>query len=311
MGADDFDASYVGADDLDVGAIDLGAGCSVLAVELSTSNQYPVVQEYQSVELSCIIKSTNTNDPRIEWKKIRNEETSYVYFDNTIQGDLKNRARIQSKSSLVILNASRSDNGQYRCEVAAVDDSKKIAEIIVSLTVRVKPVIPQCTVPKAVPVGKSAVLHCQENEGYPSSVYSWYRNSNALPYDSKTNAKFQNSSFTLDPKTGTLTFSAINKGDMGRYYCIASNDAGSAVCEEQVLEVYDLNIGGIVGGILVVVVVLALITAGICCAYRKGYFASSSRSTGQSYKNPAKPEGVNYMRTNDEGDFRHKSSFVI
>ncbi|CAH2320493.1 junctional adhesion molecule C [Pelobates cultripes] len=286
-------------------------GCAVLAVELSTSNQNPVVEEYQSVELSCIIKSTTTNDPRIEWKKIRNDETSYVYFDNTIQGDLKGRAKIQSKSSLVILNTSRSDNGKYRCEVAAVDDSKKIDEINIFLTVKVKPVAPKCTVPKSVPVGKSAALHCQENEGYPSSLYSWYRNSDPLPNDSKTNPKFLNSSFTLDPKTGTLTFSAVSKGDMGRYYCIASNDAGSAKCDEQVLEVYDLNIGGIVGGILVVVLVLSLITAGICCAYRKGYFASNSRSTGQSFKNPGKPEGVNYLRTNDEGDFRHKSSFVI
>ncbi|KAM4704154.1 junctional adhesion molecule C [Rhinophrynus dorsalis] len=286
-------------------------GCSILAVELSSSNPYPVVQEHQSVELSCIIKSTNTNDPRVEWKKLRNDDADYVYFDNHIQGDLRDRARIQSKSSLFIQNTSRTDNGKYRCEVAALDDSKKIAEIYVFLTVRVKPVTPQCRVPKAVPVGKTAVLHCQENEGYPSSVYRWYRNSEALPNDSKSNSKFVNSSFILDPVTGTLTFSAVSKGDMGRYYCIASNDAGSAKCDEQELEVYDINIGGIVGGILVVLIVLALITAGICCAYRKGYFASSNRPSGQSYKNPAKPEGVNYMRTSDEGDFRHKSSFVI
>ncbi|XP_053308644.1 junctional adhesion molecule C isoform X2 [Spea bombifrons] len=256
-------------------------GCSVVAVELATGNPFPVVQEYQSVELSCIIKSTNTNDPRIEWKKIRNDETSYVYFENTIQGDLRNRAQVQSKSSLVILNTSRTDTGMYRCEVAAMDDDKKIAEISISLTVQVKPVAPKCSVPKAVPVGKSAALHCQESEGYPGSSYTWIRNGDPLPADSKSNPKFINSSFTADPKTGTLLFSAVTKGDMGSYYCIASNAAGSATCEEQVLEVYDLNVGGIVGGILVVVLVLALITAGICCAYRKGYFAGGTKSSGQ------------------------------
>ncbi|XP_068096529.1 junctional adhesion molecule C [Hyperolius riggenbachi] len=286
-------------------------GCVVLAVELSTVNPNPEVQEFQRVELSCIIKNSNTNEPRIEWKKIRNEETSYVYFDNTIQGDLRNRAEIQSQSSLVIFNASRTDNGKYRCEVAAVEDQKKFAEIIISLTVRVKPVTPQCQVPKSVPVGKSAVLHCRENEGYPSSVYKWYRNSDALPDDSKTNPKFLNSSFTVDAHTGTLAFSTINKGDMGQYYCIATNSAGSARCEAQLLEVYDLNIAGIVGGILVVVVVLVLITVGICCAYRKGYFANNSRGGGLSYKNPDKQDGVNYLRSSDEGDFRHKSSFII
>uniref|UniRef100_A0A8C5MVX9 Junctional adhesion molecule 3 n=1 Tax=Leptobrachium leishanense TaxID=445787 RepID=A0A8C5MVX9_9ANUR len=289
----------------------LGCSVAVLAVQLSTNNANPVVDEFKSVELSCKIHSTITNEPRIEWKKIWNADTSYVYFNNTIQGDLKGRARIQAKSSLVILNASRTDTGKYRCEVAAIGDDKKIDELYITLTVQVKPVTPKCTVPKSVPVGKSAVLHCHESEGYPRSTYSWHHNGESLPADSKADPKFVNSSFLLDRTTGTLTFSAVNKGDMGRYYCLASNDAGSAMCGEQVLEVYDLNIGGIVGGILVVVLVLSLITAGICCAYRKGYFASRSRSTGQSYKNPAKPEGVNYLRTNDEGDFRHKSSFVI
>ncbi|KAM5131759.1 junctional adhesion molecule C [Mantella aurantiaca] len=286
-------------------------GCVVLAVELHTHQPNPEVEEYKRVELSCIIRSSNTNDPRIEWKKTRNNETTYVYFENTIQGDLKNRADIQSQSSLVIFNASRTDTGMYRCEVAAVEDQKNLAEIIINLTVKVKPVTPQCQVPKSVPVGKSAILHCQENEGYPSSVYRWYRNTDALPEDSKNSPKFLNSSFTLNTNTGTLIFAAVNKGDMGQYYCIASNAAGSASCDAQLLEVYDLNIAGIVGGILVVVAVLVLITVGICCAYRKGYFSSSSRGSGQSYKNSAKPDAMNYLRSTDEGDFRHKSSFVI
>ncbi|KAM4609587.1 junctional adhesion molecule C, partial [Discoglossus pictus] len=283
---------------------------SVLAVELSSSNHHPVVEEHRSVELSCIIKSTNTSDPRIEWKKIRHGDTSYAYFNGEIQGDLVDRAYIQSKSSLVIKNTTRTDNAQYRCEVVAQSDSKNIAEISVNLTVRVRPVVPRCQVPKAVPVGKSAVLHCRESEGFPRSMYRWFRDSNVLPDDSKAHPYFVNSSFTFNPKTGTLTFAAVNKGDIGQYYCTASNDAGSATCEAQLMEVYDINIGGIVGGILVVLLVLALITAGICCAYRRGYFANT-RQSGQSYKNPAKPEGVNYLRPNDEGDFRHKSSFVI
>ena len=38
------------------------------------------------MELSCIITDSQTNDPRIEWKKIQDEQTSYVFFDNKIQG---------------------------------------------------------------------------------------------------------------------------------------------------------------------------------------------------------------------------------
>lgn len=40
----------------------------------------------------------------------------------------------------------------------------------------------------------------------------------------------------------------------------------------------DLNIGGIIGGILVVLAVLALITVGICCAYRRGYFINNKQN---------------------------------
>ncbi|NXU05165.1 JAM3 protein, partial [Buphagus erythrorhynchus] len=193
---------------------------------------------------------------------------------------------------------TRMDTATYRCEVAAPSDTKTIDEINIQLTVQVKPMTPRCSVPKAVPVGKSASLHCHENEGFPKSTYSWYRNSEPLSPDSKS-SKSHNSSYTLNPATGTLVFHAVHKGDTGRYSCIATNDAGFAKCEEQEMEVYDLNIGGIIGGVLVVLAVLVLITLGICCAYRRGYFANGKES-GESYKTPAKPDGVNYIRTDDE-----------
>uniref|UniRef100_G1LKT8 Junctional adhesion molecule 3 n=1 Tax=Ailuropoda melanoleuca TaxID=9646 RepID=G1LKT8_AILME len=233
-------------------------GCLIGAVNLKSNNQTPVVQEFESVELSCIITDSQTSDPRIEWKKIQ-DQTTYVFFGNRIQ---------------------------------------------------VKPVPPVCRVPKAVPVGKSATLHCQESEGYPRPHYSWYRNNMPLPRDSRANPRFRNSSFLLNSETGTLVFNAVHKEDSGQYYCIASNDAGSAVCEEQEMEVYDVNIGGIIGGIVVVLAVLVLITVGICCAYGRDCFISNKQNR-ESYKSPGKSDSVNYIRTDEEGDFRHKSSFVI
>ncbi|KAK2099816.1 Junctional adhesion molecule C [Saguinus oedipus] len=320
------------------------SGCLIGAVNLKSSNRTPVVQEFESVELSCIITDSQTSDPRIEWKKIQNGETTYVFFDNKIQGwlvrsqddverdggqermlcmktqkqqktevaaveerleaaeiraealsepvdflwkfaglhlehpgVLVGRAEILGKTSLKIWNVTRTDSALYRCEVVARNDRKEIDEIIIELTVQVKPVTPVCRVPKAVPVGKMATLHCQESEGHPRPHYSWYRNDVPLPTDSRANPRFRNSSFHLNSETGTLVFSAVHKDDSGRYYCIASNDAGSARCEEQEMEVYDLNIGGIIGGVLVVLAVLALITLGICCAYRRGYFINSKQ----------------------------------
>lgn len=32
-------------------------------------------------------------------------------------------------------------------------------------------------------------------------------------------------------------FTEVHKGDTGRYYCIATNNVGSAKCEEQQMEV--------------------------------------------------------------------------
>ncbi|KAK7812744.1 hypothetical protein U0070_012407 [Myodes glareolus] len=144
-----------------------------------------------------------------------------------------------------------------------------------------------------------ATLQCQEGEGYPRPHYSWYRNDVPLPTDSRANPRFQNSSFLVNAETGTLVFSAVHKDDSGQYYCIASNDAGASRCEGQDMEVYDLNIAGIIGGVLVVLIVLALITMGICCAYRRGCFINSKQD-GESYKSPGKHDGVNYIRTNEE-----------
>lgn len=77
----------------------------------------------------------------------------------------------------------------------------------------VKPVPPVCRVPKAVPVGKMATLHCQESEGYPRPHYSWYRNDVPLPTDSRANPRFRNSSFLLNSETGTLVRSLLRRED--------------------------------------------------------------------------------------------------
>ncbi|XP_005947857.1 junctional adhesion molecule 3B [Haplochromis burtoni] len=283
---------------------------SVLAVVLKTNNASPWTNEFDKVELSCVIESISTINPRIEWKKITSGGPSYVYFDKKIYGDLENRAVIREPATLLITNATRSDTAKYRCEVTAAEDQKAFDEILIDLVVRVKPVVPKCSVPKSVPLGKLAELSCVEEEGFPKSRYQWFKNMEEIPDDPKTSVKFFNSSYTLSTETGTLKFISVRKEDAGEYYCRAKNDAGHTQCAPQKMEVYDIDIVGIILGVLVVVVVLLCITVGICCAYKQGYF-SSPQQTGNNYKVPAKGDGVDYVRTEDEGDFRHKSSFVI
>nr|XP_046267067.1 junctional adhesion molecule 3B isoform X2 [Scatophagus argus] len=257
-----------------------------------------------------MIESISSTNPRIEWKKITNEGPSYVYFDKKISGDLENRAVIREPATLLITNATRSDTAKYRCEVTAAEDQKSFDEIVIDLTVRVKPVVPKCSVPKSVPFGKSAELSCVEEEGFPKSTYLWFKNREEIPINPKTSSNFFNSSYMLNKEAGTLKFIAVTREDAGEYYCRAHNDAGYAECPPQQMEVYDIDVVGIVLGVLVVVIVLLCITVGICCAYKRGFF-SSQKQTGNNYKVPAKGDGVDYVRTEDEGDFRHKSSFVI
>ncbi|MEQ2181968.1 hypothetical protein GOODEAATRI_017159 [Goodea atripinnis] len=158
----------------------------------------------QTIELTCLIESISTNNPRIEWKKIKNGVPSYVYFQNKISGDLENRAQLREPANILIFNTSRADTAEYRCEVAAIEDQRDFDEILISLAVRVKPVVPRCSVPESVTVGTSTELRCLENEGFPVSQYRWFHNNEELPQDPKTSQRFVNFSYIINPDTGSL-----------------------------------------------------------------------------------------------------------
>lgn len=63
-----------------------------------------------------------------------NYESSH--FNTFSPGDLEKRARIREPATLVILNATRADSADYRCEVTAPNDQKSFDEILITLTVR-------------------------------------------------------------------------------------------------------------------------------------------------------------------------------
>ncbi|XP_030633949.1 junctional adhesion molecule C [Chanos chanos] len=282
---------------------------STYAVILRTTDKSVWANEFESIELTCLIESISTNNPRIEWKKIKNGVPSYVYFQNKISGDLEHRALLREPANLLILNASRSDTAQYRCEVAAIDDQKPFDEILISLAVRVKPVVPKCSVPESVTVGSSTELRCIENEGFPPSQYQWFRNNEELPEDPKSSLKFLNSSYVMNVDTGSLKFRVVKKEDAGEYYCQAKNEAGYAKCNAQKMEVHDLDIMGIFLKVSAGVAALVIVIMGICHVQKRGYCSSKSQ-TGNNYKIPQRDNREDYVSA-DEGHFRHKSSFVI
>uniref|UniRef100_A0A3B4AB08 Ig-like domain-containing protein n=1 Tax=Periophthalmus magnuspinnatus TaxID=409849 RepID=A0A3B4AB08_9GOBI len=275
---------------------------SSLSVILRTTDKIVWANEFEPIELTCLIESISTNNPRIEWKKIKNGVPSYVYFQNKIAGDLEHRAQLREPANILIFNATRSDTAEYRCEVAAIDDQRDFDEILISLAVRVKPVVPRCSVPEAVTVGTSTELRCLENEGFPAPQYRWFHNNEELPQDPKASPRFTNSSYSINPDTGSLKFQRVKKEDAGEYYCQAKNDAGFAQCPGMVMEVYDVDILGIFLKPLLNIITNISFCWGLLVKYCHCMFCS--------YNWPAQNNGTDYGDA-DEGHFRHKSSFII
>ncbi|XP_061576371.1 junctional adhesion molecule 3B [Cololabis saira] len=281
---------------------------SSLGVILRTTDKIVWANEFEPIELTCLIESISTNNPRIEWKKIKNGVPSYVYFQNKISGDLENRAQLREPANILIFNATRSDTAEYRCEVAAIDDQRDFDEILISLAVRVKPVVPRCSVPEAVTVGTSTELRCLENQGFPAPQYRWFHNSEELPQDPKNSPRFANFSYSINPDTGGLKFRRVRKEDAGEYYCQAKNDAGYAQCSPQIMDVYDVDILGIfLKSLGIFAVVVSLV--GCLCSFRRMCPHNKGHSEN-NYNWPAQNDRVDYSDA-DEGHFRHKSSFVI
>ncbi|KAK5868786.1 hypothetical protein PBY51_009766 [Eleginops maclovinus] len=286
----------------------LGLIPSSFGVILRTTDKIVWANEFEPIELTCLIESISTNNPRIEWKKIKNGVPSYVYFQNRIAGDLDQRAQLKETANILIFNATRSDTAEYRCEVAAIDDQRDFDEILISLAVRVKPVVPRCSVPEAVTVGTSTELRCLENEGFPAPLYRWFHNNEELAQDPKSSPKLVNTSYSINPDTGGLKFRRVRKEDAGEYYCQAKNDAGYAQCPSQMMEVYDVDYLGIFLKSFGAVVVFFCLAASICHSLRRGCF--SKKGHNENYNWPAQSDGVEYGNA-DEGHFRHKSSFII
>lgn len=56
-------------------------------IDLELMSSYHFLFLLTEVELSCVIESISTINPRIEWKKITSGGPSYVYFDKKIYGN--------------------------------------------------------------------------------------------------------------------------------------------------------------------------------------------------------------------------------
>ncbi|XP_063304384.1 junctional adhesion molecule B [Pelobates fuscus] len=266
-------------------------------VDVWSDNLDVRVNEFGEVILSCKYRLEKEQPARLEWKKVSpNGDISFVYFGNSLAGDLLARAEMMD-SSIRIKAVTRSDSGKYRCEVSAPQDSRIFQEITIDLNIYVAPSVPVCDIPSTAMSGSVVELKCRENEGYPASEYKWFKNGVLLDNQGQ-NSKATNATYRVDKVSGSLHFNVVAKADTGEYYCEAYNTIGVAQkCSAKKMQVDDLNIAGIVAAAVIVALVILLCGFGVFYAHRRGYC---------SRRKPSEKE-----ITNKESDFKHTKSFVI
>ncbi|XP_028350281.1 junctional adhesion molecule B isoform X2 [Physeter macrocephalus] len=259
------------------------------AYGFSASKDHQVVTaiEYQEVILACKYPK-KTISSRLEWKKL-GRSVSFVYYQQALQGDFKDRAEMID-FSIRIKNVTRSDAGKYRCEVSAPSE-------------QVAPAVPSCEVPSSALRGTVVELRCQDKEGNPAPEYTWFKDGIRLLENPKLGSPSANSSYTMNTKSGTLQFNTVSKLDSGEYSCEARNSVGHRRCPGKRMQVDDLNISGIIAAVVVVALVISVCGLGVCYAQRKGYF--SKETSFQKSSSASKATAMS------ENDFKHTKSFII
>ncbi|KAJ8266261.1 hypothetical protein GJAV_G00128410 [Gymnothorax javanicus] len=259
------------------------------AFSVTTSTPIISVPENQGADLKCSYNA-DFGTPRLNWKfKNLQNSQSLVVFDGKPTTKYENRVELYS-GGLRFNKVTRADNGEYTCEVSSVQN---FGNAVIKLIVQVPPTKPKCQIPKSVTTGRAVMLACFDKDGSPPCTYKWFKNKTPLPEDPSKFPEFKNSTFKVDPKTGTLLFPQISKLDTGEYYCTASNGVGSPQsCNPVRMGVHDLNKGGNTAGVTIALLALGLLAFGLC-------------KPRTLYQPPS-----DYF-DEDDGEFRQKSSFVV
>ncbi|XP_048838169.1 junctional adhesion molecule A-like isoform X2 [Brienomyrus brachyistius] len=275
------------------------------AFSVSTSTPSLSVPEYQGADLKCSY-TADFRTPRVEWKfKDLQGSQVFVVFDNNPTENYKSRVQLY-KDGLMLKEVTRRDTGEYFCEVSSGDIYRSA---VINLTVEVPSAVPICGVPSSVTTGSYVVLTCYDPDGSPPSTYKWFKDEALLPENPNMFQDFKNFSYILNPKEGTLAFPSVTKADTGRYYCMASNGIGPVQsCAAQMMAVRDVNVGAIVGGVIVALLLVLLLGLGLWFAFQKGHF--SGKGDGKYKAGHIGPVERTVDRE-DDVDFKQKSSFVV
>uniref|UniRef100_A0A663EPY5 Junctional adhesion molecule A n=1 Tax=Aquila chrysaetos chrysaetos TaxID=223781 RepID=A0A663EPY5_AQUCH len=245
------------------------AAASLVGAQVTSETKE--VPENKPADIPCSAYRSSWSNPRIEWKFQKGSSLVLFYYGGELTEPYKNRVQF-SPTTIHFNTVTREDTGKYICEV--VGDGSHIAKSEVNLIVQVPPSKPVAHVPTSATIGSKAVLRCTETDGSPPPTFRWYKDSMLMPANPKTSLTFRNSSYTLDPVTGELIFEPLSGFDTGDYYCEAMNNVGSPQKSDVIhMEASEVNVGGIVAAVVVLLMVLALVAFGIWFAYSRGFFS--------------------------------------
>uniref|UniRef100_A0A3B3HUB4 Junctional adhesion molecule 2a n=1 Tax=Oryzias latipes TaxID=8090 RepID=A0A3B3HUB4_ORYLA len=246
--------------------------CSPSApVTVTTDKPKVEVEEFKDAKLSCIFQTERDPDPRIEWKK-KGKDVSFVYFRNQFRGPFEGRANITG-ATVTLHRVTQKDAGEYRCEITASRDDVKLGETNVTLKVLVPPQNPSCEIPSSAVTGSAVKLRCRDQQSIPPATYYWFKDDLLIRPPGHSNA-----SYLINAQTGELEFKSVSREDSGLYSCQASNGVGSPkMCEAKRMIVEDVNVAGVVTGVVVVCLIMAVCGCGCIVLRRNGFFTQGHR----------------------------------
>ncbi|KAF3424157.1 hypothetical protein E2986_06106 [Frieseomelitta varia] len=166
------------------------------------SNQYPILGEDFAIQ--CKVRARPS--PSVDW----------LYNGELIK---TNDHYIIETYALKIKNVQESDDGIYTCR-AYVLTTGELKERPIRVEVHIRPTVEELSSPVDVIEGEDASIQCKAH-GKPPPKFTWVK---SLTHQNLSNAD----RFGVDPDTGVLTITNVNREDAGEYQCTATNLAAQA-----------------------------------------------------------------------------------